>query len=139
MQSIGVTSNPNAPAQIDLFFIGMTFLLPASIMAMNLGNMLIGEEGKAVWRIYASPISPKNLVKSKLFFLTSLSILILIVTETVGTIFYHPSIRVIIAGFIEGFLLVLALGSIVTCNRFQRRRFHCESKSKNDSSKMGTH
>ena len=112
MQSIGVTSNPNAPAQIDLFFIGMTFLLPASIMAMNLGNMLIGEEGKAVWRIYASPISPKNLVKSKLFFLTSLSILILIVTETVGTIFYHPSIRVIIAGFIEGFLLVLALGSI---------------------------
>jgi hypothetical protein len=123
MQSIGVTSNPDVPAQIDLFFIGMTFLLPASIMAMTLGNMLIGEEGKAVWRIYASPISPKNLVKSKLFFLTSLSILILIVTEAVGTIFYNPSIRVIITGFIEGFLLVLALGSIALAIGFKGADF----------------
>jgi hypothetical protein len=112
MQSIGITSNPNAPGEIDLFFLGMTFLLPASIMAMSLGNMLIGEEGQSVWRIYASPISPKNLVKSKLFFLTTLSILILILTVIVGSVFYHPSIRVIITGFIEGFLLILALGSI---------------------------
>ncbi len=112
MQSIGITSNPNTPGEINLLFLGMTFLLPASIMAMSLGNMLIGEEGQAVWRIYASPISPKNLVKSKLFFLISLSVLILLLTVIVGSVFYHPSIRVIITGFIEGFLLVLALGSI---------------------------
>ncbi len=112
MQSVGVTSNANAPSEISIFFVGMTFLLPASVMAMSLGNMLIGEEGQAVWRIYASPISPKNLVKSKMFFLTALSILVLLVTVTAGTLFYHPSIRMVITGFIEGLLLILALGSI---------------------------
>jgi hypothetical protein len=123
MQSIGVTSNPNAPAQIDIFFVGMTFLLPASIMAMTLGNMLIGEEGQAVWRIYASPISPKNLVKSKLFFLIVLSILVLVVTEIVGAIFYNPSIRMILAGFIEGLLLVMALGLIALAIGFKGADF----------------
>jgi hypothetical protein len=123
MQSVGITSNPNTPSEVGVFFVGMTFLLPASVMAMSMGNMLIGEEGQAVWRIYASPISPKNLVKSKLFFLMALSLLVLLVTGIVGTVFYHPSIRVIITGLIEGFLLVIGLGSIALSIGFKGADF----------------
>jgi hypothetical protein len=111
MQSFNI-SNSGAPPEISLMFMAMIFLVPASIMAMSIGNMLIGEEGQAIWRIYASPISPKNLVKSKLFFLTILSILILIVTGIMGTAIYQPSLRVIISAFLEGLFLVLALGPI---------------------------
>jgi hypothetical protein len=130
MNSIGITNNGNAPAQINIFFEGMTFLLPASVMAMTLGNMLIGEEGQAVWRIYASPISPKNLVKSKMFFLTLFSIIILVLTGTVGIIFYHPSIRVIIVGFLEGLFLLLALGSIALTIGFKGADFSASRRAR---------
>lgn len=112
MQTLGITNGGTAPTQISLFFVGITFLLPASVMAMTVGSILIGEEGQAVWRIYASPISAKNLVKSKFFFIAMLSIIILIVTGIVGTVFYHPSPRVIIVGFIEALFLIMALGAI---------------------------
>jgi hypothetical protein len=112
MQSIGITNGGTAPSQISLFFEGMTFLLPASFMAMTLGNMLIGEEGQAVWRIYASPVSAKNLVKSKFFFLTFISIIILLITGIIGIVFYNPSIKMITVGFLEAFFLILVLGSI---------------------------
>jgi len=36
------------------------FVLPAGFMAMLLGQVLIGEEGQVIWRIYASPISGKK-------------------------------------------------------------------------------
>jgi hypothetical protein len=130
MQSIGVTSNPNTPSEIGIFFVGMTFLLPASVMAMSLGNMLIGEEGKAVWRIYASPISPKNLVKSKMFFLMALSILVLFVTVAAGTFFYHPSSRMIITGFMEGLFLIIALGSIALSIGFKGADFSASRRAR---------
>ena len=41
---------------------------------MLLGQVLIGEEGQVIWRIYASPISAKNLVKSKFFLIMIFSI-----------------------------------------------------------------
>ncbi len=110
-QSMNV-SNQGAPSEVNLIFIAMTFLLPASLMAMTVGNMLIGEEGQAVWRIYASPISPKNLVKSKLAFLMFLSIIVLIITGVAGILFYHPSIKMITVAFLEGLFLLLALGNI---------------------------
>jgi hypothetical protein len=112
MQTIGITGGSSIPGEVNIFFVAMTFLLPASVMAMTVGSILIGEEGQAVWRIYASPISAKNLVKSKFFFIAILSIIILIVTGIVGTVFYHPSLRVIIVGFIEGLFLIMALGAI---------------------------
>jgi hypothetical protein len=112
MQSIGITNGSAQPSQVTLIFSAMTFLLPAAVMAMTVGSVLIGEEGQAVWRIYASPISAKNLVKSKFFFIALLSTIILLVTGTVGILFYRPSLRFIIIGFIEAFFLIMALGSI---------------------------
>jgi hypothetical protein len=100
------------PDELAITFEAMIFLLPAAVTAMTLGNMLIGEEGQAVWRIYASPISAKNLVKSKFTFLAFLSIIILIVTGTVGVLFFHPSITMTIVAFLEGLFLIFALGAM---------------------------
>jgi NADH:ubiquinone oxidoreductase subunit K len=81
-------------------------------MAMLLGEILIGEEGQVVWRIYASPISGKNLVKSKYFFTVLFSIIILIVSAAIGTVFFHPSLRKTIVAVVEAFLIVLAVASV---------------------------
>ncbi|MGD6851219.1 MAG: hypothetical protein ACQCN6_04075 [Candidatus Bathyarchaeia archaeon] len=105
-----------APVQIDIFFEAMIFLFPAALMAMVLGNSLIGEEGQAVWRIYASPISPKNLVKSKFAFLMLFSLVVLMVTGIMGVLFYHPPPEIIVMAVLEGLFLLFALGSIaLTC------------------------
>ena len=112
MQSLNITSNTDVPSQIGLFFMGMVFLMPPAFMSMILGNMLIGEEGQAVWRIYASPISPKNLVKSKFFFQILFSVIILFITGTAGIVIYNPSIRIVIVAFLEGIFLIPPLGAI---------------------------
>jgi hypothetical protein len=101
-----------APPELSIFFQAMIFLFPAAIMAMTLGNMLIGEEGQAVWRIYASPISAKNLVKAKYAFLIFLSTVILIITGAVGIVFFHPNLTMAIMSFAEAMFLVFALGAI---------------------------
>ncbi len=84
MQSIGIT-NQGAPQEVSFIFLAMTFLFSSSIMAMSLGNMLIGEEGEPIWRIYASPVTAKNIVKSKFALLSFFAIITLIITGTIGT------------------------------------------------------
>jgi hypothetical protein len=111
MQSIGATGSA-MPSEISTFYLGMTYLFPGAFMVMSLGNLIIGEEGQAIWRIYASPISAKNLVKSKYFFIILFGIIILLVTGTLGTLIYHPSIRTTIVAFCEAVFLILALGAI---------------------------
>jgi hypothetical protein len=130
MQSIGIANGGAAPTQVSLIFVAMTFMLPAAIMAMTLGNMLIGEEGQAVWRIYASPVSAKNLVKSKFFFLAFLSTIILPITGTVGIVFYHPSIKVITVFFLEAFFLILSLGSIALAIGFKGADFSATRRAR---------
>jgi hypothetical protein len=105
-------SNQGAPGEVNLMFEAMMFLFPAAIMAMTLGNMLIGEEGPAVWRIYASPITAKSLVKSKFAFLTFLSTVILLMTSTVGVVFFNPSVKMVAVALLEGAFLTFALGSM---------------------------
>jgi hypothetical protein len=99
-------------------------------MAMTMGNMLIGEEGQAVWRIYASPISPKNLVRSKLFFLFIFSTAILIITGIVGIIFYHPTLKVIVTMYLEGFFVMLAVGSIALAIGFKGADFSAARRAR---------
>ena len=92
MQSVDLAGGgAQEPTQVAFIFSAMTFLFPVAVMAMSVGSILIGEEGQAVWRIYASPISAKNLVKSKLFFLTVLSLIVLLITGPFAILFYHPS------------------------------------------------
>ncbi len=111
MQSLGIT-NGGSSSQATPIFMAIMFLLPGGAMAMFLGEIMIGEEGQAVWRIYASPISGKNLVKSKYFFTTLFSIIIMLIGGFIGIVFYHPSMRATIVALIEALFLILALGSI---------------------------
>jgi hypothetical protein len=114
-QSLGRTSGP-IPYELSLYLIGLTFLLPATVMAMSLGNFMIGEEGQAVWRIYSSPISAKNLVKSKYSFIIFFSLIVLAITGIFGFLMYHPSLRATIVASFEAVFLVFALGSISLSN-----------------------
>jgi hypothetical protein len=111
MQSIGLTSS-GPPAEVDFVFETMLFLFPPAIMAMIVGNIMIGEEGQAVWRIYASPVSAKNLVKSKLFFLMFFSFIILIIGMIVGTVIFQPTLTIIAVATIEAIFLIPPLGTI---------------------------
>jgi hypothetical protein len=111
-QSLGVNSSAAASAQSTFIFSAIIFLLPAGFTATLLGEVMIGEEGQAVWRIYASPITAKNLVKSKTVFLTLFSTIILFISGTVGIVFYHPSLRETIAAFTAGFFVLLAVGIV---------------------------
>lgn len=106
------TANQGAPVELRLFFEAMMFLAPAVFMSMTLGNMLIGEEGQAVWRIYASPISAKNLVRSKFAFLVVFAIAVQIVTSAIGIVFFQPSIELTAIAILEGLFLIFALGAM---------------------------
>jgi hypothetical protein len=115
MQSLGQT-NGAFPSEAAVFMLAMTFLFPASVMAMSLGSLMIGEEGQVVWRIYSSPISAKTLVKSKYFFIILFALIVLTITGIFGFIVYHPSLRATIVAYCEAVLLVFAIGAISLSN-----------------------
>ncbi|MCL2134037.1 MAG: hypothetical protein FWH37_00530 [Candidatus Bathyarchaeota archaeon] len=106
MQSLGGSS------EVVLYNAGMVYLLPAVFMVMMLGTLIIGEEGQAIWRIYASPISAKNLVKSKYFFTVFFGLMMLVITGVIGTLLYRSSTTIIVVGVLEAFFLTIALSAI---------------------------
>jgi hypothetical protein len=110
MQSFG--QGEVMPAETSIIFLAMTFLFPASIMAMSLGSFMIGEEGQSVWRLYASPISARNLVKSKYFFIIFFSLVVLAITGILGWLIYQPTLRATIIACFEAVFLALAVGAI---------------------------
>jgi hypothetical protein len=111
MQSLGTTGGSAASASSP-FLSAFIFLFPASIMAVFVGSFMTGEEGQAVWRIYSSPISAKNLVKSKYFCIILFSILVLAVTGIVGFLIFHPSLKALLMTSCESVFLVSALGCL---------------------------
>jgi len=115
MQSLGATGNP-VLAEAAPFLFALVFLVPGVVIAMGMGNMIIGEEGGAMWRIYSAPISAKSLVKSKYFFIVFFSILVTIVTGIVGISAFHPSLRITVIAFVESLFLVFALGAVSLAN-----------------------
>jgi hypothetical protein len=114
-QTFGSTS-ASPPFQLSTFFAAYSFLLPASIMAISLGNFMIGEEGQSVWRLFASPMSARSLVKSKFSFIVLFSLVVLVITGTVGSALYHPTASVIIIALVEGVFLICALGALSLSN-----------------------
>jgi len=114
MQSLNMVNEP--PLGYILSMEAVIFLLPAFVLVLSLGSFIIGEEGQAVWRIYASPISPKNLVKSKYFFILFFALVVLPITTLVGILMYHPSLRATITAVLVSIFLVFALGAISLSN-----------------------
>jgi hypothetical protein len=129
-QSLGVNSSAAASAQSTFIFSAIIFLLPAGFTATLLGEVMIGEEGQSVWRIYASPITPKNLVKSKTFFLTLFSTIILFISGSVGVVFYHPNLLATIAALLEGFFVLLAVGIVALTIGFKGPDFSQTRRSR---------
>lgn len=114
MQSLG--QGGAMPSSVSTILLATTFLLPASVMAMSMGSFIIGEEGKAIWRIYASPISASSLVKSKYFFIILFSLIVFAITGIFGFAFYHPSLRATTVACFEAVFLVFAVGAISLSN-----------------------
>jgi hypothetical protein len=123
IQSFGLSNATSAASTDLLIFFAMTFLLPSAFMAFMLGNFIIGEEGQAIWRIYASPISAKNLVKSKYFFIILFGLIILTVTGIIGTILYKPTLTMIGVAIFEALFLIIALGAVSLNNGFRGADF----------------
>jgi len=115
MQSLNLANEAVTP-QFLLSMEATIILFPAFALVMSLGSFMIGEEGQAVWRIYASPISPKSLVKSKYFFIVFFALLVLSITSLFGILMYHPSLRGTISAVLEPIFLVFALGAISLSN-----------------------
>jgi membrane protease YdiL (CAAX protease family) len=86
---------------------------------MLLGEILIGEEGQSVWRIYSSPISAKNLVKSKYFFMSFFSIIIVLISGALGIFLYRTAWTISIAIFLESLFLVMAVGAVALAIGFK--------------------
>lgn len=118
MQSLGLSGSSGA-SQIDPIFSAIIFLLPGTFNAMLLGEILIGEEGQSVWRIYSSPISAKNLVKSKYFFMSFFSIIIVLISGALGIFLYRTAWTISIAIFLESLFLVMAVGAVALAIGFK--------------------
>jgi hypothetical protein len=117
-------SGDTATSQLNLLWAGLTFLFPCSIMAMSLGNLIVGEEGQAVWRIYAAPFSPNNFVKSKYFFVVLFGLIIFAITSTIGALLYRMPFTVIFVGASEAVFLVFALSAVSLANGIKGADFN---------------
>jgi hypothetical protein len=123
MQTLGQT-NGQGLGEASLFLAGVTFLFPASLMAMTLGNLVVGEEGQAVWRIYAAPISARSLVKSKYYFIIIFGLLIFLITGVLSALLYQLSLRAIIVESFETVFLVFALSAVSLSNGIKGADFN---------------
>ena len=115
MQSVGTTGQPLPPEAVPFIF-ALVFIMPSASMAIFMGNLMIGEEGGAMWRIYSAPISARSLVKSKYFFIVFFSVLVTAITGIVGAAVLHPTLRTGLVALVESLLMVFALGALSLAN-----------------------
>jgi hypothetical protein len=115
LQAFGSTGRP-VPTEASPFLFAVVFLMPGAVVALSLGNIIIGQEGSAIWQIYSSPITPKSLVKSKYSFMIFFSALMTAITGIIGFFAFHPSLRTILMAVTLAFLLMFAISSISLAN-----------------------
>ena len=94
------------------FLFAWILLMPGALMAVMLGNMIVGQEGGSVWYLYSSPITANGLVKCKYTFIIIFSCIVTIVCSIVGILVAHPSLNFAVASFGESLLLIFALGAV---------------------------
>lgn len=111
MQYLGVMGEPMS-AEVSPFLFAWILLAPGAIMAVMLGSMIVGSEGRAIWHFYSSPITARSLVKCKYAFVTLFSFTAMAVCGVVAVLLAHPSLDLAITSAIESLLLILALGMV---------------------------
>ena len=68
---LGTQQTAEAPSFV---FIAFLFLMPVAIFVGALSMTSIGQEGYAVWNLYAAPITPSQLLRAKLLFAAILGV-----------------------------------------------------------------
>jgi len=100
------------PTEASPFLLAWILLMPGALMAVMLGNMIVGQEGGSVWYLYSSPITANGLVKCKYTFIIIFSCIVTIVCSIVGILVARPPLNFVVASFIESLLLIFALGAV---------------------------
>jgi len=111
MQQLGFLGEP-AATEPSRFLFAWILLGPGAIMAVMLGTMIIGEEGRAVWHFFSSPITARSLVKCKYAFIVIFSCVVTLVCGVVGILVMCPSPDITVALLIESILLIFALSAV---------------------------
>jgi len=96
----------------DFFFSAWLLLLPGSMMAVMMGEIIIGEEGSAVWHYFSSPVSAGSLFKCKYLLVTLISLLIGAICAIIGIVAFQPSLKVIAVSIFESIVLTLTLAMV---------------------------
>jgi len=124
MTSLNLSGSSQGPPGFTLFWFVYMTLLPTTIMAMSLGSFMTGEEGQSVWRIYISPISASDFVKSKFAFMMLFSLIVLAITTPVGFVVFHPSIKAVIVLALESIFMAFAVGTLSLANGIRGADFN---------------
>lgn len=111
MQYLGVLGQ-SPPTEASPFLLAWILLMPGALMAVMLGNMIVGQEGGSVWYLYSSPITAKGLVKCKYSFIIIFSCIVTVACSVVGILVARPLLNFTVASFIESLLLIFALGAV---------------------------
>jgi hypothetical protein len=111
MQSFNAATTPSS-AFSQLFLSAWVLLIPGPAMAVIMGDMILGEEGGAVWHFFSSPLSAGNLLKCKYAVVASFSFLVTAICSVIGIVIFQPSAKVIVASLIETIFLIIALALI---------------------------
>jgi hypothetical protein len=119
----GSTSSP-AAGGLSFFWLVYVTLFPSVLMAMSMGNFMTGEEGQSMWRIYMSPVSAKNFVKSKYTFMLFFSFIVLAITGTAGIFLYPHSPRATVVLVLEAIFLIFAAGAMSLANGIKGADFN---------------
>lgn len=114
----------SGPLELTWFWMAYTTLFPSVVMAMSFGSFLTGEEGQSVWRIYMSPISAGNYVKSKFAFMMFFSLIILPVTATVGFFIFPASSQAMLVLILEAIFLSFTIGALALGNGIKGADFN---------------
>lgn len=106
------TASITIPAAEKLFFSAWLLLIPGPMMAVIAGEMILGEEGQAVWHFFSSPMSAGNLLKCKYAIVIAFSFLVMAICSVIGIVVFQPSAKIISASLIESVLLIIALAMV---------------------------
>lgn len=100
------------PAAFPSFMFAYLTMLPGTLMAVTLGNMIIGSEGESVWYLYSSPVSAKGLFKAKYAFVVLFSLIVTLVCSVISGILTVPSLQIAILGLVEAIFLIVSLATV---------------------------
>jgi hypothetical protein len=100
---------------VDLFFTEFFYVLPLSIFAAALSMTSIGQEGYAVWNLYAAPLKPGQILRAKMIFAATLGIAFGVALLAVFVFISSAIAAVAVMVLIVGLLCVLEVTAIGLC------------------------